>query len=138
MLGQGDEIDHLLAELANISEPLTREAMRAIVAVHGRFTALLLGATTDGKSPRSFTAKYLHFHNPAVPIYDSYALASLTHHVHWDAAAIPFACPPGGDDAPNGNYEFCVRFWRLHEACAGAGLKVSAKSLDHYLWTVPT
>ena len=37
------------------------------MVVHGRFTRLLVGVTSDGKSPRSFAAKYLHFHNHAVP-----------------------------------------------------------------------
>ena len=138
LFAQRVAVDAILAELGAAREPLSRKGMSDIVKLHGRFTSLLLGVTTDGKTPRSFAAKYLHFHNPVVPIYDSYTLASLTHHVHWATAAIPFACPPGGDDAPDGYFEFCVRFWRLYESCQTAGLKVSVKSLDHYLWSVPT
>ena len=131
-------VDEILAELRAIEEPVTVENMADIVRLHGLFTGLLLGVTTDGKSPRSFAAKYLHFHQPAVPIYDSYVLAGIRRLVRWEAAEIPFRCPPGGDDVPDGYYQFCVRFWRLLEACRVADLKVSVKSLDTYLWTVPT
>ena len=58
--------------------------------------------------------------------------------VRWDAAEIPFGCLPGGDDVPDGFCQFCVRFWRLLEACRNAGSEVSVKSLDTYLWSVPT
>lgn len=91
--------------------------------------------TSDGKAPRSFASKYLHFHNSAIPVYDSYALAGITRLVRW--GAVPFACPPGGDDVPDGYWEFCVRFWRLYEACRKADLEVSVKTLDTYLWSVP-
>ena len=134
----GAEIDKIMAALRQIEEPLALEDMVTIVAVHGRLTELLVGVTTDGKSPRSFVSKYLHFHNPTVPIYDSYALAGLVHAVRWDASLIPFACPAGGDRVADGYYQFCVRFWRLLEACRNAGREVTTKSLDGYLWSVPT
>jgi hypothetical protein len=134
----GAEIDEILQPLHQIEEPLSLEDMVTIVAVHGRLTELLVGVTTDGKSPRSFVSKYLHFHHPTVPIYDSYALAGIVHAVRWDASLIPFACPPGGDRVADGYYRFCVRFWRLLEACRKAGREVSVKSLDGYLWSVPT
>ena len=133
----GSEIDEILAGLSSVCEPLSADSMARIVQVHGRFVKLLVGVTTDGKSPRSFASKYLHFHNPAVPIYDSYALSGLTHLVPWQAAAVPFACPADGDAIPDGYHQFCVRFWRLLEACSAAGLSASVKSLDTYLWAVP-
>jgi hypothetical protein len=105
----GAEVDEILAPLQPIDEPLSLQGMATIVGVHGRFTQLLVGVTTGGKSPRSFASKYLHFHNPAVPIYDSYALVGITRLVRWDAAEIPFGCPPGGDDVAYGYYQFCVR-----------------------------
>jgi hypothetical protein len=70
-----------------------------------------------------------------VPIYDSYALAGIMRLVRWDAAEIPFGCAPGGDAVAGGYYQFCVRFWRLLEACRNAGREVSVKSLDTYLWS---
>jgi len=134
----GAKVDEILAPLHPIDEPLSLQGMAIIVGVHGRLTQFLVGVTTDGKSPRSFASKYLHFHNPAVPIYDSYALADAIRSVRWDATEIPFACPPDGDDVADGYYQFCVRFWRLLEACRNDGREVSVKSLDTYLWSVPT
>ena len=134
----GAEVDEILAPLRPIDEPLSLQGMATIVSAHGRFTQLLVGVTTDGKSPRSFASKYFHFHNPAVPIYDSYALAGITRLVRWRAAEIPCGCPPGDDDVADGYYELCVRFWRLLEVCRSAGRKVSVKALDTYLWSAPT
>jgi len=128
------EVDAIIAGVATVREPLTAGTMRHIVAQHGRFTRLLLGVTTDGKAPRSFAAKYLHFHNPAVPIYDSYAAFGLGKLVRWDAKSVPFDCPSEGDAE---YYGFCVRFWWLYDACRQEGLEVTVKALDNYLWAVP-
>jgi len=132
--GHGAEVDAIIAGAATVREPLTAGAMQHIVAQHGRFTRLLLDVTTDGKAPRSFAAKYLHFHNPAVPIYDSYAALGLGKLVPWDAKSVPFDCPNEGDADYFG---FCVRFWRLYDACRQDGLQVTVKALDNYLWAVP-
>ena len=128
------EVDEIIACLAPLKEPLDIAAMVEIVGLHGRFTTLLRQVTTDGKTPRSFAAKYLHFHNPVVPIYDSYAAARLGKLVRWDPREIPFAQPPGGDAEYWG---FCVRFFRLYDACRAVGLAASVKTLDTYLFTVP-
>ena len=132
------QIDEVLAGLASVREPLSAESIARIVQIHGRFMTLLVGVTTDGKSPRSFAAKYLHFHNPAVPVYDSYAAIGITKLVRWSSLDIPFACPEGGDDGYGGYYDFCVRFLRLYEACRRAGREVTVKTLDGYLWAVPS
>jgi len=134
MLAHVTEIDGIIDGLAPLREPLTADAMEQIVVQHGRLTALLQQVATDGKAPRSFSAKYLHFHRPVVPIYDSYAAARLGRLVYWDSHEIPFEQPSGAD----GEYwGFCVRFFRLYDACRRAGLSVSVKSLDTYLWAVP-
>jgi len=138
VVAHSGEIDDMLGDLHAVSEPLTAIGMETIVSVHGRFTALLTSATRGGSVPRSFASKYLHFHNPAVPLYDSYALAGLRRRVRWDRSQLPFACPAGGDDVEDGYYQFCVRFWRLVEACRKAGVAVTVKSLDSCLWSVPT
>jgi hypothetical protein len=87
---KGADIDRILAALRPLSEPISLQDMVTIVALHARFTAVLAGVTTDGKTPRSFASKYLHFHNPVVPIYDSYAVAGIARLVRWDASEIPF------------------------------------------------
>lgn len=61
-------VDNMLAALRPVAEPLSVQDMATIVQVHGRFTRFLVKeVTTDGKAPRSFAAKYLHFHNPGCP-----------------------------------------------------------------------
>jgi hypothetical protein len=128
------EIDTLLAALAPLAEPLDAAALATVVSVHGRLTTLLRKIPTRGSAPRSFSAKYLHFHSPVVPIYDSYAAAGLTRRVRWDAHDVPFERPADGDPE---YWAFCVRFLRLYGACRKAGLEVSAKRLDALLWNVP-
>jgi hypothetical protein len=131
----GVQFDAVMRPLETLAEPLTAEALATVVTVHGGLLELLRGVTTAGKTPRSFAAKYLHFHNPLVPIYDEYARIGLVRLVRWDSAQLPFERPGIAD--PD-YYEFCVRFWRLYAACRQAGLEVNVKTLDHYLWSVPT
>lgn len=134
IVGQGPEVDAIIAELAPLREPLDGEVMTAIVGAHGRFLDLLRRIPTRDTSPRSFAAKYLHFHRPIVPIYDSYAAARLIKLVRWDSRKAAFEQPLGSDAE---YWDFCVRFFRLQEACREAGLAVSVKGLDTYLWAVP-
>ncbi|GEM_PF-549495 len=133
-LAHASAIDDLVGRIASLREPLTTETMAEIVEVHGCFTRLLQGVATDGKAPRSFAAKYLHFHHPVVPIYDSYAADRLIKRVRWDSGQILFERPDEGD--PD-YWDFCVRFLRLYEACLRVGLDVTVKSLDTWLWQVP-
>jgi hypothetical protein len=135
VIANAGRIDGIIESIRPLREPLTSSVMAEIVAQHGRLTSLLQKVTTDGKAPRSFAAKYLHFHCPIVPIYDSYAAARLTRLVRWDAIGKAlFEPPPEGD--PD-YWDFCVRFLHLYEACRHAGLAVSVKGLDTYLWAVP-
>jgi len=129
----GVEVDAIITGLDGVAEPLTSTAMRLVVRQHGRLTSLLANDITAGKSPRSFVSKYLHFHMPVVPIYDSYCDSLLTRLVPWDADAA-FDPPEAVDGA---YYHFCVRFLRLCEACRGAGIDATVKDLDAFLWQVP-
>jgi predicted RNase H-like nuclease len=129
------DVDAILGGLASIAEPLSVVDMRTIVAVHGRFTHLLVGVTTDKKTPRSFASKYLHFHCPVVPIYDDYCSRSLTRRVRWSESAKPFELPAGADAD---YFWFCVRFMRLYAACRREGVEATVKDLDALLWQVPT
>jgi hypothetical protein len=71
------KMDSIFTHLSMIAEPLNSEKLRAIVDEHGRFLKLLAPKMRKGVSPRSFASKYMHFHCPAVPIYDSYASSKL-------------------------------------------------------------
>lgn len=134
VLAHSSEIDAIIAALDALHEPLDGAAMTAIVDQHGRFTTLLRQVTAKQTMPRSFAAKYLHFHRPVLPIYDSYAAERLSALVPWDAKQIPVGQPPGSD----GEYRsFCTRFFRLYDAGVKADLDVTVKRLDTYLWQVP-
>ena len=113
---------------------LDSASMAAIVEQHGRLTALLRRVSTDGKAPRSFASKYLHFHHPVVPIYDAYIYAAMTRLVRWEETNIPFPLPRQGDRE---YFNYCVRFFRLYEACRDRGVQATVKTLDTYLWAVP-
>jgi hypothetical protein len=108
--------------------------MASIVEQHGRLTHLLQKATTDGKAPRSFASKYLHFHRPVVPIYDEYARQAIARRVRWESSYTPFPLPPHGDPE---YWNYCVRFFRLYDACRQAGTDATVKELDAFLWAVP-
>ncbi|MGD0997110.1 MAG: hypothetical protein ABR941_02155 [Thermoleophilia bacterium] len=134
MLDQASEVDEIIAGLDALHEPLDKTAMTVVVVQHGRLTALLREITANHTAARSFAAKYLHFHRPVVPIYESYAAARLIALVHWDGKQIPFEQPPGSDDP---YWDFCARFFRLYDACHQQRLSVTVKELDAYLWQVP-
>jgi len=134
MVDHGPEIDAILAALAPLQEPLDGETMVAIAPARGRFLDLLRQIPTRGTSPRSFAAKYLHFHAPIVPIYDSYAAAWLVKLMPWPAGKAAPA-PPADVDAEY--WDFCARFLRFYEACHKATRVVSVRGLDTYLWAMP-
>ena len=134
MLAHAGEVDKIIAGLDELHEPLDEGSMSAIVDQHGRFTTLLRQVTTRQTAPRSFAAKYLHFHHTAVPIYDSYAATRLGKVVRWDSGDIPVSRPHGADQE---YWAFCVRLFRLYHACRQRNLSVTIKGLDAYLWQVP-
>ncbi len=146
----GGEVDRIVAAVRQAAEPLDAAAMSLVVQQHGRLTALLKQmpecrvaprslASEDQPErrvvPRSFASKYLHFHHPAVPIYDSYAAGSLARLVPWSTAAVPFDRTPEGD-AEYSNY--CARLFCLYSACRRSDVETTIKTLDAYLSQVPT
>jgi len=131
---RGADVDDIIAAVQLISEPLTAADAQQLVEQHGRFTQLLGEMPECNRLPRSFASKYLHFHHPVVPIYDSYAAESLVGRVKWSKFKIPFPLPPPGDTE---YWHYCVRLFRLYDACQNHGLAVTTKSLDTYLWAVP-
>lgn len=135
VLEHGSRLDQIIRDLDPVSEPLTLSSMGIIVKQHGHLTELLRERATDGKAPRSFASKYLHFHRPFVPIYDEYARQKLSRLVPWEGSNVPFALPAHGDRE---YWNYCLRFFRLYDACQAAGLQVTVKTLDAYLWAVPT
>ena len=93
--GKGDpesEITHVLIEQANLiqkglqrieNRSFDQQAAADIVELHGH-VARAISHRTAGVFLASFVSKYLHFHCPIVPIYDSYAQAMIGKFVDWD------------------------------------------------------
>lgn len=130
---RGGDVDDIIAAVEQVSEPLTAVSAQELVEQHGRFTQLLGEMPECNRLPRSFASKYLHFHHPVVPIYDSYAAGSLMGRVKWNKLKIPFPLPPHGDTE---YWDYCVRLFRLYDACRDHGRNVTTKTLDAFLWAV--
>ena len=131
----GTDVDDIIAAAQQVSEPLTATGAQELVEQHGRFTQLLGEMPECNRLPRSFASKYLHFHHPVVPIYDSYTAESLMRWVNWNQLKKPFPLPPHGDAE---YWDYCARLFRLYDACWSHGLAVTTKTLDTFLWAVPT
>jgi hypothetical protein len=58
------------------AEPLTPPVLTQIISIHVGLLATVQSALRKGQTPRSFVSKYLHFHNPVVPIFDSVAASA--------------------------------------------------------------
>lgn len=123
-------IDAILGELATVTEPLDAGKLANTIRLHGRFVSLLQHITRDHKSPRSFVAKYMHFHYPAVPLYDDRAARALRHRCHWRPALQIFNLPNGADEE---YYRHVLRFWHVYQAAQEAGVDLSVMKLDKYL-----
>jgi hypothetical protein len=125
-----DEVDEVLTSLRTVSEPLTSENLAKILAAHGRLVGIVQEILRKGQTPRSFVSKYLHFHNPAVPIFDSVAVRAATRHYRRErngpALQIPIGAEPQYTD-------FLFRFWRLYKEAMDTGQNVKVKLLDYYL-----
>ncbi len=127
LLRHGKKLDEWIGSLSGDIESAD---LRAIVDVHGRVLNLLKPVARKLKSPRSFVSQYLHFHNPAVPIYDSYAESSLKGLVPWDDALNVFNASGTADREYD---RYVKRFLRLCSIVQQKELIVSVKRLGHYL-----
>lgn len=126
------KVDALIAQLREVGEPIDTGGLKTILDVHGRFVRLLTQITT--KSPRSFASKYLHFHHPVVPIYDTIVASFLPKLVRKSKrlAVVPFNHKIHDDDY----YWFSMRIWALYQRThnvLGDGATVTMRTLDHYL-----
>jgi hypothetical protein len=126
----GKELDDSLRRLSTISEPLGPEKLQTIVETHGRILRLLQPITRKGQSPRSFVSKYIHFNNPAVPIYDSYAESGVRSLVRWSEKLEVFKITP---DADKEYAWYVMRFLVLYRYVESKQLPLKTKLLDHYL-----
>lgn len=132
LTAQADLIGKGLTHLAN--RPFSRQTAGQIIELHGHL-ARAVSSRSGSVFLTSFVSKYLHFHCPIVPIFDSNAQASIGRFVDWtQVSPIRDAMTelPGGARAYR---NFAAAFTVLHErAITETPLKPTVKELDHLLW----
>jgi hypothetical protein len=123
------QVDAIIATLHGVREPLDEQKLEKVLAAHGKLLRITAKTVRTGQTPRSFVSKYLHFHCPAVPIFDSFA----------DRALKRLCLPPRtisvSQRAPVDEIykQFLGRFWLCYAKARETGAKVSVKHLDRYL-----
>jgi hypothetical protein len=121
--------------MLNPVSDLNADTMSLIVGVHGMVTQGL-SERLHGANLRSFVSKYLHFHCPFVPIYDSLTAAAITKVLapyvkQW---ARPTDILPQPDHVDPTFYWYAARFLQLWEQARQAKPGVTVKMIDHALW----
>jgi hypothetical protein len=124
------DVDKFLSPLRSLREPLAPHKLTLILSAHGELNALVRKTLRNQQSPRSFVSKYLHFHCPAVPIYDSRAKSSLVKLCPWKDKLKVVEVPQGADEEYT---RFVLRFWHLYQRMRKKKVKVSARLLDAFL-----
>jgi hypothetical protein len=144
--GDGDpetEVTRVLMEQADLIQTGLRrlqdcrfdqQTASVIVKLHGHIARAISHRSGD-VFLTSFVSKYLHFHCPIVPIYDSNAQDAIGELVDWklvDPIREAMAKLPEWARAYR---NFVAAFVVLHKrANAETSLKPTVKELDHLLW----
>jgi hypothetical protein len=134
LIAHGRSMDRLFEQLRLISPPMTAAAWEQTVASHGQFVNMLKPITAE-HSPRSFASKYLHFHCPIVPIYDSKAAWSLSHFDR-DPESVQTTTLRRNVEADSDYTWLVQQFWNLYEQVLSSGHAQTVKHvkhIDHYL-----
>jgi hypothetical protein len=128
--GHHQELDGLFLRLSGISEPLTPSNLTEILEIHGLIVKMLRSVTRDQHDVRSFVSKYMHFHNPAVPLYDTNADTVLTSLVPWPSVRKKEVTVREADSY---YAKYANRFLSLYDSMRSEGLVVTVRALDYYL-----
>jgi len=130
------EMEQIFKDLLGITGTLGEHSLREIVSCHARFLELLspiMKKSKVGRSSavRSFVAKYMHFHNPLVPIYDNENKKSLNELTKLCTSEMEHR-----DSPKNADHEYFAFGERLR--CLASELKLELcacdiRNLDHYL-----
>jgi hypothetical protein len=126
------DVDKILSQLQKVKQPLNPEKLTKILEAHGQFLRLIkkMKLIRGGQSPRSFVSKYLHFHHPVVPIYDSVALKVLKGKYSRMEVNGEVQLPKGADDD---YWNFLRRFWKFYQEIKKSGGEQGVKLADNYL-----
>jgi hypothetical protein len=133
LVEQADLIEKGL--LALDGRKFDRQTAREIVELHGRITRKLAERTGDAWLS-SFVSKYLHFHCPIVPIYDSQATGSIGRFVDWTAVRDLRTSMATIPDWARAYRNFVAAFVLSYERVwTETSLRPTVKQVDHLLWT---
>ncbi len=133
------QIDSLISAIRYVGDrdpqSLDDEDIASMIGSHGRFVTLMRELTGQ-RSPRSFASKYLHFHRPILPIYDSVAAAALQKLVPWKK---DYDCEPLHPDEDEDFRQYVMHLRQLNAATVRAGLSApKVMELDWYLMHMAT
>lgn len=133
-IAQTIAVQNALASLSQLPDFSTATA-GVLVIEHGAITSMIAG--TESKWVASFVSKYLHFHCPIVPIYDSRVVENIRTYVprpRLRNARAAFPAP--GTSYSTSYYEYLVRFLNLYQrlSAAGLGAALTVKGTDAMLW----
>jgi hypothetical protein len=129
VLALRSEVDPLIQQVRQLAEPLDLGKLATIVAVHGKFCDLVSRLAHGGKVLVSFASKYLHFHAPVVPIYDSWAWRQAWR-MRRKESLESFPQPEGANAS---YYRYCLCFWQLYSDLRGITDRVSVRLAECYL-----
>ncbi len=132
LIEQADLVSTGLQGLENRS--FDRQAAAGIVELHGRVTRAI-SHRTNGVFLTSFVSKYLHFHCPIVPIFDSNAQAAVGQFVDQEVVSPIRKAMAELPEWTRSYSNFAAAFVVLYErAHAQTPFTPTVKELDHLLW----
>ncbi len=123
-------IDDLIESLPADRTQLSADLLEPILQIHGSFNSILQKITRRNQSVKSFVSKYLHFHRPIVPIFDSFVERICTRLVRWNPriAVIPYC-----ESFEWNYYRYVMRFWQLYCTALNDVDTLTVKEFDYYL-----
>jgi len=126
-------IDPKLEELRQFKR-LSEPAYEKILTLHGTMVRLLRSGTKSKLNFRSFVSKYLHFHIPIVPIFDSQASSTISDSewYPWKKFQPRFGISKKKEFDPI-YYKFFRQFLVYFEDLEGLKVNPSVRRADWYL-----
>jgi hypothetical protein len=132
LVSLGTAITDRLAKIGD--SDLDRSTFTQILELHAWVCQELL-THTGNTWQQSFVSKYLHFHNPIVPIFDSRAEGAIGRFVGWPAVYGLRSGISRQRGWPIRYYNFATAFVVLYEcAQTETSLRPTVKELDYLLW----
>lgn len=130
--------DSSINKLTNINEPLDIKKLKEILNVHGELVKILQEITRESHqhgnsklSPKSFVSKYLHFHCPAVPVFDNIVYSHIPSLIRKNENSFILEY---NEEWDKDYYDYVMRFWKLYNTeIKSMACKYAVKALDWYL-----